>query len=466
MLKERRYHFIGIGGVGMSGLARLLAAMGARVSGCDLRKTSTTESLRAEGLEIFYGHDPRHLSGDEIVVYSSAIRPDHPELRAAREMGLTVLPRAEMLSEIMALHPKSIAVAGSHGKTTTASMIAEVLTYAGLEPTVAIGGRVNNFGVNARLGRGEYLVAETDESDGSFLALRPYIGVVTNIDREHLDFYADFQAIKRAFLKFIWRVNPEGGVVLCGDDPGVRALQAELSGNLLSYGFSEGCDLVGRLVSGGPYPRVEVSYRGQALGSFRLSVPGKHNALNALAVVGVGLFLGLSPAILFEGLARFSGVGRRLEKKGEIQGVLVYDDYAHHPAEIETTLRTLRELFPERRLLVVFQPHRYTRTRALWRDFLRVLREPDILFLTDIYPASERPLPGISGESFFRAVKNIRGDRPTLYAPDLETVGAQVEFFLSSGDVLLTMGAGDVYRVGEELLQIGIEEKRTWGAGA
>lgn len=452
MLKGKRYHLIGIGGVGMSGLARLLLALGAQVSGCDLKRTGTTEALKAEGIEVFYGHDPGHLLGKEVVVYSSAVKPDHPELIRARELGLPILPRAEMLSEIMAFHPKSIAVAGSHGKTTTASMIAEVLTLAGLEPTVAIGGRVNNFGVNARLGRGHYLVAETDESDGSFLILRPYLGVVTNIDREHLDFYADFKAVRKAFVRFCRRVDSEGGLVLCGDDPGVRSILPELSGNFMIYGFSDGVDLSGEVISGGPFPEIRVTYKGRPLGSFRLSVPGRHNALNALAVVGVGLRLGLSPEIIFSGLAAFSGVGRRLEKKGEIYGVEVFDDYAHHPAEVEVTLRTLRELFPDRRLLVVFQPHRYTRTRALWRDFLRVLVEPDVLFLTDIYPASEPPIPGISGESFFQAVRRVRKDKPTLFSPGLEKAVAQVEFFLSPGDVLLTMGAGDVYRVGEELL--------------
>ncbi|MBX6422075.1 UDP-N-acetylmuramate--L-alanine ligase [Thermosulfurimonas sp. F29] len=453
MLENRTFHLIGIGGVGMSGLARLLKALGARVSGCDLRTTATTQALRREGIEVFRGHDPSHLHGAEVVVYSSAIPRDHPELAAARTLGLTVLPRAEMLAEIMALHPKSIAVAGSHGKTTTASMIAAVLCRAGLEPTVAIGGRVNNFGVNAKLGRGEYLVAETDESDGSFLFLKPYIGVITNIDREHLDFYADFEAVKRAFVKFAHRVLPEGGLAVCVDDPGVRAVLPQLSGRVIPYGFSPEAELRGEVLSPGPYPETRVYFRGRRLGGFRLRVPGRHNAENALAAVAVGLMLDLSPDEILAGLAEFSGVGRRLELKGEIQGVPVFDDYAHHPREIEATLSALRALYPEKRLLAVFQPHRYTRTRALWRDFLRVLTEPEVLFLTEIYPASERPLPGISGESFFKAVKRIRGERPTLFAPDLEAVGAQVEFFLRPGDVLVTLGAGDVYRVGESLLK-------------
>ncbi len=406
-----------------------------------------------EGITVYYGHDPAHLEGHEVVVYSSAVPPDHPEILTARNRGLAVLPRAEMLAEIMAFHPKSIAVAGSHGKTTTASMIAAVLSQAGLEPTVAIGGRVNNFGVNACLGRGEYLVAETDESDGSFLFLRPYIAVVTNVDREHLDFYADFEAVKRAFVKFAHRVDPEGALVVCLDDPGVRAILPKLSGRLITYGFEEEAELKGDLLSEGPYPEVGVCWRGRILGRFRLAVPGRHNVQNALAAVAVGLVLGLSPGEIFSGLSGFSGVGRRLERKGEIDGVPVFDDYAHHPRELAATFSTLRALFPEKRLLAVFQPHRYTRTKALWRDFLKVLTEPDLLFLTEIYPASEKPLSGISGESFYQAVKRIRGARATLFASDLEAVRAQVEFFLKPGDVLVTLGAGDVYRLGEELLR-------------
>lgn len=453
MFKDRTFHLIGVGGVGMSGLARLLKALGARVSGCDLRRTATTEALVREGIEVFYGHHPSHLEGCEVVVYSSAISPHHPELEAARRHGIPVLPRAEMLAEIMASHPKSIAVAGSHGKTTTASMIAAVLSGAGLDPTVAVGGRVNNLGVNACLGKGEYLVAETDESDGSFLMLRPYIAVITNIDREHLDFYADFEAIKRAFLRFTHRVSPEGALVLCADDPGIREILPGVSGRFLTYGFTSEAELRGEVISREAFPRVRVNFRSRLLGDFRLPVPGLHNAENALAAIGVGLFLGLTFEDILKGLSSFRGVGRRLEFKGEVYDVPVFDDYAHHPRELRATLRTLRELFPERRILAVFQPHRYTRTRALWREFVQVLCEPDILFLTEIYPASERPLPGVTGESFYRAVKRIRGARPTLYAPDLEAVRAQVEFFLSPGDLVITLGAGDVYRVGEDLLR-------------
>ena len=282
---------------------------------------------------------------------------------------------------------------------------------------------------------------------------------MTNVDREHLDFYADFEAVKRAFVKFAHRVDPEGALVVCLDDPGVRAILPKLSGRLITYGFEEEAELKGDLLSEGPYPEVGVCWRRKSLGRFRLAVPGKHNVQNALAAVAVGLVLGLSSGEIFSGLSGFSGVGRRLERKGEIEGVPVFDDYAHHPRELAATFSTLRALFPEKRLLAVFQPHRYTRTKALWRDFLKVLTEPDILFLTEIYPASEKPLPGISGESFYQAVKRIRGARTTLFASDLEAVRAQVEFFLKPGDVLVTLGAGDVYRLGEELLRAEIFEQ-------
>jgi len=464
MPEGRVFHFMGIGGVGMSGLARLLVALGARVTGCDLRVSETTQALIQEGIPVWQGHDPAHLEGAEILVYSSAIRPDHLEILAARERGLKVWPRAEMLAEIMGWYPRSIAVAGAHGKTTTSSMIAEMLALAGLEPTVIIGGQVNFFGSNARLGRGDYLVAETDESDGSFLYLQPYLAVITNVDREHLDFYADFQAIKRAFVKFARRVSPEGALVVCGDDPGVRAILPELSGRLVTYGFSQGTQVQGEILDEAPFPRVRVRWRGQVLGEFALRVPGRHNAENALAALAVGLLLGLSPEALLPALSAFSGVGRRLEFKGEVLGALLYDDYAHHPQEIAATLAALRALHPDRRFLVIFQPHRYSRTRALWREFLRVLTEPDLLFLTEIYPASERPLPGISGEKFFQAVRRVRKGRPTLFGPDLETVRAQVEFFLSSGDLVLTLGAGDVYRGGEALQREVAELKQeAWG---
>ncbi|QJA05757.1 UDP-N-acetylmuramate--L-alanine ligase [Thermosulfurimonas marina] len=453
MLEGRVFHFMGIGGVGMSGLARLLAALGARVTGCDLRVSETTRSLEREGIPVWQGHDPAHLEGTEILVYSSAIRPDHPEIQAARRQGLKVWPRAEMLAEIMGWYPRSIAVAGAHGKTTTSSMIAEMLAVAGLEPTVIIGGRVNCFGSNARLGRGEYLVAETDESDGSFLYLQPYLAVITNVDREHLDFYADFRAVKRAFVKFARRVSPEGALVVCGDDPGVRTILPELSGRLVTYGFSEGAEVRGEILAEAPLPRVRVWWRGQALGEFSLRVPGRHNAENALAAVAVGLTLGLPSAVILSALSGFSGVGRRLEFKGEVLGAFIYDDYAHHPREIAATLAAIRALHPERRLLAVFQPHRYSRTRALWQEFVRVLAEPEVLFLTEIYPAAESPLPGVSGEKFFQAVRRVRGGKPTLFAPDLETLRAQVEFFLSPGDLLLTLGAGDVYQLGEALVR-------------
>ncbi len=452
--KKRKIHFIGVCGVGMSGLALILKKLGHEVSGCDLMKSKYFENLKREGVEVFIGHDPSHLEGVEIVVYSSAISKDNPEILSAKENGLILLPRAQMLAEVMKSYPKSILVSGSHGKTTTTSMIAEVLMGLGVNPTVIVGGVINNIQANSLLGKGEFLVAEADESDGSFLFYNPFIEVITNIDKEHLDFYADFEAIKRAFASFIRKCHPEGKVILCWDDQGVREVIAELSGPFLFYGFTEGADLKGHILKEDPYPLVEVTFKGKKLGSFRLSVPGRHNAQNALAALAVVHTLGLSIDKALEILQKFNGVKRRIEFKGIYKGALLFDDYAHHPREIESVIQTLKGLYPEKKLFVVFQPHRYTRTRALWNEFLLVLKESELLLLTEIYPASENPLPGITGEAFYEAVREVRtGKRPTFFGETLEEVKNLLEKLASPDMVIVTMGAGNIYRVGEELLE-------------
>ncbi|MEZ0344085.1 MAG: UDP-N-acetylmuramate--L-alanine ligase [Caldimicrobium sp.] len=452
--KKRKIHFIGVCGVGMSGLALILKKLGHEVSGCDLMKSKYFENLKREGVEVFIGHDPSHLEGVEIVVYSSAISKDNPEILSAKENGLILLPRAQMLAEVMKSYPKSILVSGSHGKTTTTSMIAEVLMGLGVNPTVIVGGVINNIQANSLLGKGEFLVAEADESDGSFLFYNPFIEVITNIDKEHLDFYADFEAIKRAFASFIRKCHPEGKVILCWDDQGVREVVAELSGPFLFYGFTEGADLRGHILKEDPYPLVEVTFKGKKLGSFRLSVPGRHNAQNALAALAVVHTLGLSIDKALEILQKFNGVKRRIEFKGIYKGALLFDDYAHHPREIESVIQTLKGLYPEKKLFVVFQPHRYTRTRALWNEFLLVLKESELLLLTEIYPASENPLPGITGEAFYEAVREVRtGKRPTFFGETLEEVKNLLEKLASPDMVIVTMGAGNIYRVGEELLE-------------
>ncbi len=453
MLDYKRVHFVGIGGIGMSGIARLLLSLGFEVSGSDLRRSEITKSLEKLGARITYGHRPENVEGAEVVVYSSAIRPENPELVRARELGLRVIPRAQMLVEIMALHRFNIAVAGAHGKTTTSSMIAAVLTHAGLKPTVAVGGKVNGFNENAWLGQRDYLVAEADESDGSFLRMKPSLAVVTNLDAEHLDFYPDFAAVKEAFKAFFERVTPDGLLVICLDDPHLADLYQEgLPRRALTYGFHPQAAVRARLLKEGSVSSFAVFYQGRHLGEIDLSLPGRHNVQNALAAVAVGLELGLSFTAIKEGLLRFTGVRRRLEVKGDRGGVLVLDDYAHHPTEIRATLQALRAAYPTRRLVILFQPHRYTRTKALFEDFVKAFDQADVLMVTEIYPASETPIPGVTGERLYAALKKRRG-KETYFAETKEVLLARVLSLLASGDVVVTMGAGDIYRVAEALTE-------------
>ncbi|RKX60683.1 MAG: UDP-N-acetylmuramate--L-alanine ligase [Thermodesulfobacteriota bacterium] len=445
--KKRKIHFIGIGGVGMSGIASILASLGHEVSGCDIAKNKYTKTLEKQGIKVYYGHSPEHLKDIDIVVYSSAIPADNPELLKAKEMKLWVIPRAQMLSEIMNLHPKSIVVAGSHGKTTTTSMIAEILISLNKNPTVVVGGIINNIKTHSILGESKYLVAEADESDGSFLCYNPYIEVITNIDKEHLDFYADFKAIKKAFINFIQKCSQEGKVILCGDDEGIKEVMEEISGPFLLYGFSENNLLKGKILEDTAYPLVEVFYKNTSLGILRLSIPGKHNVLNALGAIGVALELNLPIKKVLKILKNFKGTLRRFEFKGIWRRSILLDDYAHHPKEIEVTLETIRKVYPDKTLILIFQPHRYTRVKALWEDFLLVLKEPEILILTDIYPASETPIPGISGETFFESVKEIRNPKPTFFVKNFEDIKKLLEKLVFSNQLIATMGAGNIYKL-------------------
>ncbi len=460
MLRHKKYHFIGIGGIGMSGIAKLLLSLGYEVTGSDLRRSEITKQLEAQGARIFYGHHPQNILGAEVVVYSSAIKPNNPELLEAKRLGLEVIPRAAMLVEIMKLHHFNIAVAGAHGKTTTSSMIAAVLTAGGLKPTVAVGGKVNGFAGNAWLGKRDYLVAEADESDGSFLRMRPNLAVVTNIDREHLDFYPDLEAVKRAFLSFLnSQLEPEGTAVLCLDDPGTRELIPRIKREVITYGFSPAADLRAKVIREAEKTLFGVFYQGLYLGEATVYLPGRHNVLNALATIGVGLKLGLPFQAIVQGLSAFRGVRRRLEVKAEVGGILILDDYAHHPTEIKATLAALRTAHPERRLVVLFQPHRYTRTKALFEDFVRSFDQVDLLLLTKIYPASEAPLPGVSGERLYSALKERRKG-PTFFAENKELLLARTLSLLEPGDLVVTMGAGDIYRVGEALVEeLGLREE-------
>lgn len=449
--RVERIHFVGIGGTGMSGLAEVLLTMGYRVSGSDLSTSEVTDRLESLGARIFEGHAAAHVSDAHLVVISSAVRPSNPEVRRARRRNVPTLKRGEMLAEIMRLR-FGIAVAGSHGKTTTTSLVGHLLEQAGLEPTVIVGGRLKKIGANARLGSGDYLVAEADESDGSFLDLHPTIAVVTNVDREHLDRYRGLVDVKRAFAKFMRRVPFYGLAVVCGDDPNVRSLLPQMRKRVLTYGFGESNDLRALDLSpDGLEQTFRVERAGESLGTARLALPGRHNILNALAAVGVGMELGVEGGRALRCLEGFHGVGRRFEIRGERSGVLLVDDYGHHPTELAAVLSTARHVYAGRRLVVFFQPHRYSRTRALAREFAEVLAKVDVLALADIYPGGEKPIPGVD-------VGLIAGGMHALHDGPVHRVGSgeaaidRVAALLEPGDVLLTLGAGSISRWGPEIL--------------
>jgi UDP-N-acetylmuramate--alanine ligase len=449
--KPRRLHFVGIGGIGMSGIAEVLLNLKVRVSGSDLHDSRTLDRLRRLGGEIHVGHDPAHVAGADAVVVSSAVRPDNVEVIEARRLRIPVLPRAEMLAELMRLK-FGVAVAGSHGKTTTTSMLAQVLSAAGLDPTIVIGGRLNILGSNARLGSGELMVVEADESDGSFLHLAPAIAVVTNVDREHLDHYADFAALQRAFADFLNQVPFYGLGVVCADDPGARALLPRLERRHLTYGIEAECDLRARRVRAEERRSVfELERRGETLGEVRLRVPGRHNVLNAVAAAAVALELEVAPAALCAALSEFSGADRRLQARGEAAGVLVVDDYGHHPTEIRATLTGAREHWG-RRLVVLFQPHRYTRVAALMEEFTSAFGDADVVVATDIYPAGEAPIAGVSGRELAARIA-ARHPGEVVYAGGVaEGIEAALRR-VRPGDLLLTLGAGDISKAADLILE-------------
>ena len=451
-------HFVGIGGSGMSGIAEVLLNLGYAVSGSDLKRSSVTGRLEAMGARVFEGHAASHVAGSHVVVVSSAVRPDNPELVEARRLAIPVIPRAEMLAELMRLK-YGIAVSGSHGKTTTTSMTALVLDRGGLDPTVVVGGRVGVLGSGARLGRGEFMVAEADESDRSFLKLTPAIAVVTNIDREHLDTYRDLAEVQDAFVGFANKVPFYGAVVLCADDAPTWAIASRVERRVVTYGLGAQAHVSAREVSvGATSSSYTVVHAGQPLGRVQLGVPGVHNVTNSLAAVAVGLELGIEFGAIREGLSAFAGVDRRFQVKGEAGGVLVIDDYGHHPTEIRATLDTLRARAGDRRTVVLFQPHRFTRTRALWAEFCAAFEGADVLLLTDIYPASEPPLPGITAQALAEAILVPQGGR-VVYAGDLAEAAQRLAEEVRPGDVVLTLGAGNLYTAGEELLRR-LEEAR------
>jgi UDP-N-acetylmuramate--alanine ligase len=450
--KKYHIHFVGIGGIGMSGIAELLLNLNYKVSGSDLKCSEITDRLQSLGGTVYEGHIAEQIAGADVVVVSSAIDPSNPEVHAAIQAAVPVIPRAEMLAELMRLK-YSIAVAGAHGKTSTTSLVASILAAGGLDPTVVIGGKLKSIGSNAVLGKGDYIVAEADESDGSFLKYSPAIAVVTNIDREHLDFYKDLDDIKRVFLSFIDRIPFYGLAVLCLDNEAVQDLIPHVRKRFTTYGMNPQADLQAReVVLDGLTSRFTVTRQAETLGEIVLTLPGLHNVYNSLAAMAVGLELGIDFAKIKKALERVEGVQRRLEIKGEAQQITVVDDYGHHPTEIKTTLEAMTHGWPGRRKVVVFQPHRYSRTKALFDDFARSFYRCDVLIVLPIYAASEKPIEGVESRTLCDSIR-AHGHKDVRYAEDVEAALAQLADIVMPGDVVLTLGAGNVYRLGERLVE-------------
>lgn len=437
----------------MSGIAEVLLNLGHHVSGSDLKETDITKRLSSLGAEISNGHKEENIAGADVVVTSSAIVGRNPEVEAARRAFVPVIPRAEMLAELMRLK-SSVAVAGSHGKTTTTSLVGMLLAEGGLDPTMVIGGKLDSIGSNARLGDGDFLVAEADESDGSFLLLSPTIAVVTNIDLEHLDYYRDLDHIKETFLAFINKIPFYGLAVVCLDDPNAQSVVPDIRKRYISYGLSAQADVravnLEQTTWGSTF---DVIFRGEQLGKIELSIPGRHNVLNSLAAIGVAMEFELPFEVIASGLSRVGGIHRRFQFKGEVNGITVLDDYGHHPTEIKTTLDALRTSFPDRRLVVLFQPHRYSRTSALFEDFSTAFNKADKLILTDIYPAGEKPIEGVTGEALAESVR-LHGHHESSFYGDVKTLPLDVLSDLKPGDVVMTMGAGNIWQAGEEILEL------------
>ena len=448
--RTHRIHFIGIGGAGMSGIAEVLLNLGYQVSGSDLRLSEITERLVRLGGRVFHGHAPANVEGAQVVVYSSAVGPENPELTAARATAIPVIGRAEMLAELMRMK-YGVAVGGSHGKTTTTSMIAAVLARGGLDPTIVVGGRLHAIGSNARLGHGQFLVAEADESDGSFLRLNPAVSVITNIDREHLDFYSGLDALRQAFVYFANRVPFYGVTVLCADDAEVRAVLPLVAKRTTLYGTRAEAEIRASAIELVPHgSRFRVHAFGTEMGAVELKVPGAHNVLNALAAIAVGLEVEVGFGHIAESLAQFGGVGRRFETRGEALEVRVVDDYGHHPTEIRATLAAARTLGG--RVFVLFQPHRYTRTSLLRDEFGGCFGDADQVWVLDVYAAGEKPIPGVSARLLIESARE-QGAKHVREAHDPDAAVAEVAAVARPGDTVVTLGAGDVWKLGDDVLR-------------
>ncbi len=449
--KIKHIHFVGIGGIGMSGIAEVLLNLGYKVSGSDMNLSDTTKHLNDIGSVIFKGHAASNIAGADVVVISSAVSQENEEVKAAKKLLIPVIPRAEMLAELMRLK-YGVAVAGAHGKTTTTSIIATVLAHGNIDPTVVIGGKLNSFGTNAKLGQGDFLLAEADESDGSFLKLSPTIAVVTTIDEEHLDYYKNLDAIKKAFLSFVNKVPFYGLAVLCLDDKNIQDIIPSVEKRYVTYGFSAQADFAAKDIElKGFESSFKVINRGKELGRFILKMPGLHNVYNALAAVAVGLELEIDIDAIKKAFAEFSGVQRRFQVKGEINGVMVVDDYGHHPAEIKATLAAAKSGW-DKRTIVIFQPHRYTRTKDLMKDFATAFYQADVLILTDIYAAGETPIEGVTGERLYETIKG-HGHKEVMFIKNKNEIPDYVLKMLKKDDIVITLGAGDVWKIGGEIVE-------------
>jgi UDP-N-acetylmuramate--alanine ligase len=455
--KVRRIHFVGIGGAGMSGIAEVLANLGYQVTGSDLVANAATRRLESLGVNVFLEHKAQHINGADAVVVSSAVQADNPEVVAARESHIPVVPRALMLAELMRLK-RGVAIAGTHGKTTTTSLVASVLAEAGLDPTFVIGGRLNAAGSNARLGSGDFIVVEADESDASFLHLQPVIAVVTNVDADHMDTYGqEFPRLKQAFVQFLQNLPFYGAAVLCTDDPNVRDVLPLVSKPIVTYGTSADCRVRAEAITPqGPRMRFRARRTGGRALDVVLNLPGQHNVLNALAAIAVADELGVPDAAILKALAEFHGVGRRFQNYGDValEGggcFTLIDDYGHHPAEMAATLAAARGAFPGRRVMLAFQPHRYTRTRDLFEDFVRVLSTADALLLAEVYAAGEAPIVAADGRSLARAVR-VAGKVEPVFVEEIAEMPATIRRTARAGDVVLTMGAGSIGNVAAQLI--------------
>lgn len=458
MSRIKRIHFIGIGGAGMSGIAEVLINLGYQVSGSDIKESISTHRLKGLGATIYIGHDGKNIKNTDVVVYSTAVSERNPEIYEARNSRIPVVRRAEMLAELMRFK-QGIAVAGTHGKTTTTSLVASLLAEGGMDPTFVIGGKLNSAGTHARLGASPYFVAEADESDASFLYLQPMLAVVTNIDVDHMETYGgDYQQLRSTFIDFLHQLPFYGLAVMCIDDPGVQDMIEEITKPVLTYGFSDDADIQAIKISQKDAKcsfTVSIKENGESF-DVQLNMPGEHNVLNALAAIAIARECGVSNDAIQKGLNKFQGIGRRFQINGEVQTeagkVLCIDDYGHHPKELAATIATIRAQWPDRRLVMAFQPHRYSRTRDLFEDFSQVLSDVDVLLLTEVFPAGEEPIVGADGRSLSRSIRN-RGSIDPIFVEDVNELPAALLDVIDDGDIVLTAGAGNIGAIAADLPQ-------------